>query len=477
MKTLDQMMISGDLSDEQSRYGKMVVDAAKRAGIDPKFALAIAYKESKLNPSAVGSSGEIGVMQVMPSTAKELGYSQEDLRDPQKAIDAGVSYLKKSLSTHKNHFPSAAAGYNAGINHPFFSEDPNARKDLPSSTMQYLRDLKDLGAFQPSTGKSEEQKASELERQRKKDADTMWNQYQRSKIEQKLAQGSEDAMNLGAATAGAAIASGAGKLLHPKAAAAGQAVGQAASRMINPAPTGALPSAPVTGAPAGPVGGPAAPVGGPANASGGEKWLKNWGSIEKPGFQGGVPEAAAQYQKMKPGRGPVTGALAKRGLLTPSPVTPGVPTVPQLSIRGQAPAPTALPKPGALQQMSGAVQRGIESPVGKFAAGVAKNPVFSGALGGLGAYQSGEDALRRFSSGDPVGGAIAGLGAVGGLAMMAPHPLIKGAGYAAATISPIALYMYDKFIRDGDAPHVAAAKAGLPDVPGNMRQEPMAVAP
>lgn len=75
-----------------------------------------------------------------------------------------------------------------------------------------------------------------------------------------------------------------------------------------------------------------APQGG-SGATSGAKWLQNWGGMTKEGFQGGVPEAAAQYNKMKP-QSQIMKGLAQRGLVTPQPVQPGVFTGGQLSISG-----------------------------------------------------------------------------------------------------------------------------------------------
>lgn len=71
--------------------------------------------ESAFNPNAVGGAGEIGLMQVMPATARELGVRDpQTLFDPAIAISTGVKYLAALLSRFGGRLQLAVAGYNAG---------------------------------------------------------------------------------------------------------------------------------------------------------------------------------------------------------------------------------------------------------------------------------------------------------------------------------------------------------------------------
>lgn len=125
------------LNDEQRRYADLIATRAKAAGVPPELAVAVAYRESRLNPSvARGDAGEVGIMQVKPTTGKELGFAMPDLQNPERNIDAGVAYLKKSLDAAEGNQKLAAVGYNAGINHPFFSG-----AKLPESTKKYVEDI------------------------------------------------------------------------------------------------------------------------------------------------------------------------------------------------------------------------------------------------------------------------------------------------------------------------------------------------
>lgn len=172
-----------------------------------------------------------------------------------------------------------------------------------------------------------------------------------------------------------------------------------------------------------------APSGGPTS---GAKWLQNWGNIAKEGFQGGVPEAAAQYNKMKP-QGEIMGALAKKGLITPQPVQPGVFTGGQLSISGQ---PAPAPAPGPLSQTGGML---------KGAAGAAlRSPITMGALGGLSMAEQGQEFYSRYKDKDIPGMMISGAGVGGGALSLVPHPATRALGAGLSAASPLTMYLYDK---------------------------------
>lgn len=99
-------------STSSSDIIKMIQLAAKKQGVDPKLAQAIARAESDYSPSVVSSAGAVGVMQLMPETAAGLGVS--DINDPRQNIDGGVRYLKQMLTTFNGDVSMAVAAYNAG---------------------------------------------------------------------------------------------------------------------------------------------------------------------------------------------------------------------------------------------------------------------------------------------------------------------------------------------------------------------------
>ena len=134
------------LTKAQRDYAEMIINEANKQGVPYQLALGIAFNESGINPNAPdGSAGEIGLMQVMPSTGLYFGFTAQDLRDPAKNVQAGIAYLKKSYDLSDKDPELAAAGYNAGVNHAFFTEKG---KGLPSGTKEYLRKLRDSGVFE-----------------------------------------------------------------------------------------------------------------------------------------------------------------------------------------------------------------------------------------------------------------------------------------------------------------------------------------
>lgn len=87
-----------------------IVTTAQGMGLDPRLALEVAIQESGLDQNARGSSGEIGIFQLMPQTALQLGV---DPTDPLQNIEGGVSYLA-SLIGQFGDVAAALAAYNWG---------------------------------------------------------------------------------------------------------------------------------------------------------------------------------------------------------------------------------------------------------------------------------------------------------------------------------------------------------------------------
>jgi len=92
--------------------GKIIQFTANKYGVDAKLAMAVAKVESNLEPDVVSSAGAVGVMQLMPETAQELGVSNS--KDPRQNIDGGIRYLKQLLTTFNGDVTKAVAAYNAG---------------------------------------------------------------------------------------------------------------------------------------------------------------------------------------------------------------------------------------------------------------------------------------------------------------------------------------------------------------------------
>ncbi len=89
----------------------LVRAAAARAGLPAAFVESVAKTESGFDPAAVSPKGAIGVMQLMPATAKALGA---DANDPVQNIDAGARLLRELLLKYDGDVVKALAAYNAG---------------------------------------------------------------------------------------------------------------------------------------------------------------------------------------------------------------------------------------------------------------------------------------------------------------------------------------------------------------------------
>ncbi|MGN0438380.1 MAG: lytic transglycosylase domain-containing protein [Lachnospiraceae bacterium] len=86
--------------------------AANEYGIDINLLKAIAKQESNYDPTAVSTVGASGIMQLMPSTAQEMGV--ENIMDPEQNIMGGAKYLSQMLQTFNGNVSLALAAYNAG---------------------------------------------------------------------------------------------------------------------------------------------------------------------------------------------------------------------------------------------------------------------------------------------------------------------------------------------------------------------------
>jgi hypothetical protein len=89
----------------------MVRDAARRSGLPPEFVESVAQVESGFRPDAISPKGALGVMQLMPGTARTLGA---DPHDTAQNIDAGTRLLRDLLVKYDGDVVKALAAYNAG---------------------------------------------------------------------------------------------------------------------------------------------------------------------------------------------------------------------------------------------------------------------------------------------------------------------------------------------------------------------------
>lgn len=98
--------------DSRSRYASQIQAAATANNIDAALIRAVITVESGYNPSAVSRAGAVGLMQLMPETAKR--YNVADRRDPEQNIHGGAEYLRDLLRMFNYNLRLAIAAYNAG---------------------------------------------------------------------------------------------------------------------------------------------------------------------------------------------------------------------------------------------------------------------------------------------------------------------------------------------------------------------------
>jgi soluble lytic murein transglycosylase len=108
----------------EDSFDNEILSASAKYNVEPALIKAVIWRESKFNPNAIGKKGEIGLMQIMPTTARDWAEAQKlgmfafsDLFNPEKNVVCGAWYLKKLLSRYQNTdnpIPYALADYNAG---------------------------------------------------------------------------------------------------------------------------------------------------------------------------------------------------------------------------------------------------------------------------------------------------------------------------------------------------------------------------
>jgi len=133
-----------------SPYDELVKKYAKAYDFDWRLIVSMMYQESRFNPHAESFAGAVGLMQILPRTAEELGFI--DLQDPEEAIHAGVAYLNWLRDRFEPELPVqdrmwfSLAAYNAGPGHvrdarrlaSRLGKDPNRWFDSVESAMALL---------------------------------------------------------------------------------------------------------------------------------------------------------------------------------------------------------------------------------------------------------------------------------------------------------------------------------------------------
>ncbi|HEX4823171.1 MAG TPA: lytic transglycosylase domain-containing protein [Candidatus Polarisedimenticolaceae bacterium] len=126
-------------------YDPYIDQVARDNGVDPSLVKAVALVESGFNPKAVSNKGARGLMQLLPSTAKQYGVS--DLHDPYQNLRAGAAHLRDLLDEFDGNVTLALAAYNAGSGAVHkYGGVPNYQE-----TQQYVKKIENsLGRSSPA---------------------------------------------------------------------------------------------------------------------------------------------------------------------------------------------------------------------------------------------------------------------------------------------------------------------------------------
>ena len=103
---------SVDPVDKRHAYDDIIAEAADKYRLDPLMIRAVMQAESAFNAMARSPVGAMGLMQLMPAVAAELGA--DDPWDPRQNIMAGARHLRQLLNSHNGNVKLALASYNAG---------------------------------------------------------------------------------------------------------------------------------------------------------------------------------------------------------------------------------------------------------------------------------------------------------------------------------------------------------------------------
>ncbi|CAK7016430.1 MAG: Membrane-bound lytic murein transglycosylase F [Parabacteroides sp.] len=151
---LSKQPFSAELSEVKnghiSPYDDLFRKYAKNIGWDWQLLASIAYQESRFNPNVVSWAGAEGLMGIMPNTAKALGVTPHELKEPDTGIRTGVDCLRKfrqgfnDITDPVEKIKFTLASYNAGIGHIYdaqrlaekYGKNPNVWDDNVS---EYIR--------------------------------------------------------------------------------------------------------------------------------------------------------------------------------------------------------------------------------------------------------------------------------------------------------------------------------------------------
>jgi soluble lytic murein transglycosylase-like protein len=105
-------VLSAAAQANRDKIEVMIREVSARYRVDPALVRAVMETESNWNSTAISSKGALGLMQLVPGTARQLGV--DNAFDPKQNLDGGVRYLHTLLERYNGDLDRALAAYNAG---------------------------------------------------------------------------------------------------------------------------------------------------------------------------------------------------------------------------------------------------------------------------------------------------------------------------------------------------------------------------
>lgn len=105
------VVVPANVSERMAVWEEKLQELCESYEVDPHLARAVMKMESGGNPNAISRAGAIGLMQLMPGTAKGLGV---DPKDPHRNLEGGIKYLAQLSDKYDGDYVKTLAAYNAG---------------------------------------------------------------------------------------------------------------------------------------------------------------------------------------------------------------------------------------------------------------------------------------------------------------------------------------------------------------------------
>lgn len=465
------------LTDPQLEIASKIIDTCTSLGVNPDLVLPMAYVESRFNPDVADSSaGAIGIMQLMPNTAKHLKVNPRDMNDN---IKGGCLFIRNLMDNPKiAHDPTKViAAYHDGPDSKFFKTGNPA--DITDAAIEYVDLVNQLSKgliAPPAVKKSGEIPTASGEPAAEPPKTGVWSTTPLSSAasgtpEEDGTKYGFDPLAMSAGTIpGVAVGSavGGGRTALDIGRRVGDVASQVSSNLLQAS----------QGVPGQSTSGPLPPAGGPVQRTpvGGKgtfNYAKSQGltdfdaarSLDMSKQPGGALDVRTAVAEAEKKIGPGYRMDPQRAdLMLPENVGGG----PRGQTRVPIP-PVEPPSPTIGQRISSAV-----APISR----ALNHPLVRGPLGGLMAGPMAAEAASRYEKNDYPGAAIAGTGALAGTASMFGVPysgpiamaapaVLAGADYARNT-SP------QQFQRDlGNYP--GAVKAAIPGIKQDIKNAPQAI--